>query len=189
MYEPDDNQQTTPPAQPAINNDDPQSAPAVQDESNDISIPSLPASEEPATDEVGDEPQKDNDLPMPVTSDDNPATDQDDDDNSEPELSAINSVTSSPSAFTPPAVKGSDDLHELKQQALQALSPVVDHLDQTPEEKFNTTMMMIQATENKELLSKAYEAAQAIPDEKVKAQALLDVVNEINYFSQPHDEK
>ena len=45
-------------------------------------------------------------------------------------------------------------------------------------------MMMIQAADNKDLLSKAYESAQAISDDKVKAQALLDIINEINYFSQ-----
>lgn len=79
---------------------------------------------------------------------------------------------------------GGSDLIDLKQKALQELSPLVGHLEQTPEEKFHTTMMMIQATDNKDMLSKAYEAAQAITDEKAKAQALLDVINEINYFTQ-----
>lgn len=80
----------------------------------------------------------------------------------------------------------SSDLLSLKQQALTELSPLVDHLDQTPEEKFRTTMMMIQASDNHALIETAYKAAQAIPDEKVKAQALLDIVNEINYFTQQH---
>jgi hypothetical protein len=75
-------------------------------------------------------------------------------------------------------------LLELKQQALSELGPLVDHLEQTPEEKFRTTMMMIQSTDNQVLLKDAYAAAQAIPDEKARAQALLDVVNEINYFTQ-----
>jgi hypothetical protein len=78
------------------------------------------------------------------------------------------------------------DLINIKQQALQHLSPLVDHLDQTPEERFRTTMMMIQATDDSSKIKDAYEAAQLITDEKVKAQALLDVVNEINYFSQHH---
>jgi hypothetical protein len=77
-----------------------------------------------------------------------------------------------------------DDLSDLKRKALEALSPLVDELDQTPEEKFGTTMMLVQATNNKDLLSTAYEVAQTITDDKEKAQALLDVVNEINYFSQ-----
>jgi hypothetical protein len=81
-------------------------------------------------------------------------------------------------------VEDKDGLLALKQQALQELSPLVSHLDQTPEEKFRTTMMMIQTTDNQSLIKTAYEAAQAIGDPKAKAQALLDVVNEINYFTQ-----
>jgi hypothetical protein len=76
------------------------------------------------------------------------------------------------------------ELIDIKQQALSQLSPLMDHLDQTPEEKFRTTMMMIQASDNQSLIKTAYAAAQSIPDEKVRAQALLDIVNEINYFTQ-----
>lgn len=83
-----------------------------------------------------------------------------------------------------PAAAGSDELLELKQQALSQLSPLVGQLEQSPEEKFRTTMMLIQSTDNQSLLKEAYDAAQAIPDEKTRAQALLDVVNEINYFTQ-----
>lgn len=87
-----------------------------------------------------------------------------------------------------PAVGTTDqpavDLVSIKQQALQQLSPLVGHLEQSPEERFRTTMMMIQATDDQTLLPKAYDAANQILDEKVKAQALLDVINEINYFTQ-----
>lgn len=76
------------------------------------------------------------------------------------------------------------DLLDIKQKALGQLSPLVNHLDQSPEERFKTIMMMIQAADNQALIPDAYEAAQAITDEKAKAQALLDVVNEINYFTQ-----
>jgi hypothetical protein len=79
-----------------------------------------------------------------------------------------------------------DDLLTIKQEALQALSPLVGHLDQSPEEKFRTTMMMIQASDDQSLLREAYDAAKQIGDEKTRAQALLDVVNEINYFTQQH---
>jgi hypothetical protein len=82
-----------------------------------------------------------------------------------------------------PTADPNDPLLSIKHDALQALSPLLSHLDQTPEEKFRTTMMLIQATDNKELLGDAYEAAKAISEEKVRAQALLDVVNEINYFT------
>ena len=77
-----------------------------------------------------------------------------------------------------------DELFDIKQQALHNLAPLVDKLDQTPEEKFKTTMMLIQASDNAALIKDAYDAASAIGDEKARAQALLDVVNEINYFTQ-----
>jgi len=76
------------------------------------------------------------------------------------------------------------DLIDIKQQALTQLAPLVSHLDQSPEEKFRTTMMMIQASDNQALIKDAYAAAQEIKDEKARAQALLDIVNEINYFTQ-----
>jgi hypothetical protein len=84
----------------------------------------------------------------------------------------------------PVAEQHNNDLIDIKQKALEQLSPLVNHLDQSPEEKFNTIITMVKATDNKELLPSAYEAAQAISDEKTKAQALLDIINEVNYFTQ-----
>jgi hypothetical protein len=78
----------------------------------------------------------------------------------------------------------STDLTTIKQQALDELSPLIDELDQSPEERFRTLMMMIQASDNRDLIPKAFETAHRITDEKFKAQALLDIVNEINYFTQ-----
>lgn len=89
-----------------------------------------------------------------------------------------------PVAAPPLPTVSSEDLVSIKQEALQALTPLVGHLDQTPEEKFRTTMMMIQAADDQTLIRTAYDAAKQIPDEKVRAQALLDIVNEINYFTQ-----
>lgn len=77
-----------------------------------------------------------------------------------------------------------DDLANIKQQALHQLTPLAAHLDQSPEEKFHTTMMMLQATDDQNLIKVAFDAANAITDEKTRAQALLDVINEINYFTQ-----
>lgn len=91
-------------------------------------------------------------------------------------------IATAPVSLGEPAVD--DLLLEIKQQALQQLSPLVGHLEQSPEEKFRTTMMMIQASDDQSLIKAAYEAAQEITDEKTRAQALLDVVNEINYFTQ-----
>jgi len=87
-----------------------------------------------------------------------------------------------PTALHAPAA--TDDLLDIKHEALQALTPLVGQLDQTPEEQFRTTMMMIQASDNHALVQVAYEAAKNIANEKERAQALLDIVNEINYFTQ-----
>ncbi len=93
---------------------------------------------------------------------------------SEPAASTADSTATAPA---------DNDLLTIKQDALDALAPLVGQLEQSPEEKFRTTMMMIQASDDKALVKAAYEAAQAITDEKIKAQALLDVINEINYFT------
>lgn len=81
------------------------------------------------------------------------------------------------------------DLLDIKNEALHDLSPLVDKLDLEAEEKFKTVMMLIQASDDQTLIPKAYNLAKAITDEKAKAQALLDVVNEINYFTQKNTKK
>ena len=94
------------------------------------------------------------------------------------------SIASTPAVPSAPKSENTDELLQIKQEAMNALSPLIDHLDQSPKDKFRTTMMMIQASDNDKLIPVAYEAAKAIEDEKERAQALLDVVNEINYFTQ-----
>ena len=79
---------------------------------------------------------------------------------------------------------GNDELMRMKQEALKQLHPLINSLQQTPEEEFRTLMMMIQATDDKTMLKKALDIAKQITDEKTRAQAMLDVVNEINYFTQ-----
>jgi hypothetical protein len=102
-----------------------------------------------------------------------------------PDLSAPSATSKdTPSSSS---TTGSDDLLSIKKGALENLTPLLDHLDQSPEEKFRTTMMLIQASDDQSLVQSAYKAAQQISDEKEKAQALLDIVNEINYFT--HNDK
>lgn len=153
---------------------------------------------------AGDQPVDDNNQGMPTEPTDNgdsgsdapapsydqPAGDGGDAPNDEPAHEDPAPAPDQPSSddVLPNDHADKDDLLNIKQDALQQLSPLLGHLDQSPEEKFRTTMMMIQASDNSAMLKEAYEAAQAIPDEKVKAQALLDVINEINYFTQQHEQ-
>ena len=87
------------------------------------------------------------------------------------------------------ATPADDSLQSIKKDALQNLTPLLSQLDQSPEEKFRTTMMLIQASDDKSLIQSAYNAAKDIADEKVRAQALLDIVNEINYFTQENEDE
>lgn len=91
------------------------------------------------------------------------------------------------STHTPAADVADDSLLEIKKEALSDLAPLVDHLDQTPEEHFKTVMMLIQATDDSTYVKAAYESAKNITDDDARAQALLDIVNEINYFTQAHN--
>lgn len=107
----------------------------------------------------------------------------------EPVVSPVPLVSSHP--HMPPSLSDNklteatdEDLLEIKQQALEELFPLIDKLDQSPEERFKTLMMIIQASDNHALIQKAYQIAQTIDVDKERAQALLDIVNEINYFTQ-----
>lgn len=85
------------------------------------------------------------------------------------------------STLPPAAVGGLDDL---KKSALEELRPLVGKLNLPPEEKFDTLLLIIRSTDDQSLLEPAHEAAKAITDENKRAQALLDVIKEIDYFSQ-----
>jgi hypothetical protein len=91
------------------------------------------------------------------------------------------------SASTGTSNATNDDLLNIKQEALQHLTPLVGHLEQNPEEKFRTLMMMIQASDDQTKLKEAFDTAKQITDDKARAQALLDIINEINYFTQHHN--
>ena len=92
--------------------------------------------------------------------------------------------TTAPAVGATSADDNKSDLISIKQDALTQLSPLIKHLDQPPEDKFRTTMMMIQASDDQSLIKSAFESAKQITDDKVRAQALLDIINEINYFTQ-----
>jgi len=75
-------------------------------------------------------------------------------------------------------------LDSLKQEALRELSPLIGHLDQSAEEKYETAKMVYQETNDQSLLETIYEAAKNLPDDKAKAEAILDVVNKIKASEQ-----
>lgn len=81
------------------------------------------------------------------------------------------------------ASSGSSDLDDIKLNALKELRPLMDKVELPAEEKFDTYLMLIRSTDDKTLIGPAHTAAQGIADEKRKAEALLEIIKEIDYLS------
>lgn len=79
------------------------------------------------------------------------------------------------------------ELADIKDQVLDELRPLVDKLNVSPDEKFDTLLLLLRSTDDKTLIKPAHEAAKQITDESRRAQALLDIVKEIDYLSAPHN--
>ena len=86
---------------------------------------------------------------------------------------------------TPVSAAASPELESIKKDALEQLRPLVDKLDLPAQEKFDTLLLIIRSTDDQSLVSAANEAAKAIEDETKRAEALLDVIKEIDFFSHP----
>ena len=76
----------------------------------------------------------------------------------------------------------SNSLDDLRQKALRDLRPIVDKVELNDEESFDVLLLLIRETDDESLLPRAYEAARQIQDEARRAQALLDVIKETDYF-------
>lgn len=75
------------------------------------------------------------------------------------------------------------ELDGVKKSALEQLRPLIEKLDLEPADKFDKYLMMLRASDDPALIKPAFDAAQGISGEKEKAQALLDIINEINYIT------
>lgn len=96
-----------------------------------------------------------------------------------------NNTTATVIGYNPPSAELVGDLASIKKEALTELRPLVDKLDLAPQEKFDTYLLLLRSTDDKALIAPAYAAAQSITDESHKAQALLDIIKEIDYLSAP----
>jgi hypothetical protein len=150
----------------ATKTDDDNSHPqTTHEETSEMAEPEIETLHHPETETVMNETTHNDDMPMRLT-----AT---------PE--AVPDIP----AFTPPISNDSetstnDDLNALKQEALRALSPLIAQLDQSPEEKYATTLMVYKGTNDQTLLPAIYEAAKNLTDDNAKAAAIYDVVQKIN---------
>lgn len=85
-----------------------------------------------------------------------------------------------PMQETQQAPEDEEAVNAIREQAVASLLPVIDSVQGTPEHKFELLMNALQTTSNPTLLQKALEAAQAIEDPSIKAEALVDLLNETN---------
>jgi len=115
-----------------------------------------------------------------------PATDESMEPAAEVEAPAVPAMPEMPAMPPIPAAAPTQpvgDLDAIKQDALNELRPLVDKLDVTPEEKFDTYLLLLRSTDDQALIAPAHEAARMITDEARRAQALLDIIKEIDYLS------
>lgn len=111
----------------------------------------------------------------------------------EPETPAPTPETEPPAAMdvqmTPPPTpvpqRGDigDSLDDVKLEAINELRPIIDKLNLPPDEKFDTYLLLIRCTDDRSLVPPAHEVAKQIEDEGRRAQALLDIIKEIEYLS------
>jgi len=86
---------------------------------------------------------------------------------------------SMPKTFDP------SNLDSIKKNALIELRPLVDKLNLEPDEKFDIYLLLLRSTDDKTLIAPAHEAARNITDESKRAQALLEIIKEIDFLSSP----
>jgi len=78
-----------------------------------------------------------------------------------------------------------DNLEAIKKDALKELRPLVEKLDLSAEEKFDIYLLLLRSTDDTTLIAPAHATAQQIEDESKRAQALLDIIKEIDFLSAP----
>ena len=86
-------------------------------------------------------------------------------------------------SVAPLTTPSSTDLDGIKKDALTELRPLIDKVDLPAEEKFDTYLMLIRSTDDSSLIAPAHVVAQSITDETRRAEALLDIIKEIDYLS------
>jgi len=106
----------------------------------------------------------------------------------QPEVPAEEPAVAAPAPVVPDDAAAADsngDLDGVKRQAIDELRPLVGKLNISPEEKFDTYLLLLRSTDDRSLVAPAHEVATQIEDEARRAQALLDIIKEIDYFSNP----
>lgn len=78
---------------------------------------------------------------------------------------------------------GGESLEAVKKEAIDELKPLVEKLNLPADEKFDLYLLLIRSTDDKSLIGPAHDTAKEITDETRRAQALLDIIKEIDYLT------
>jgi len=101
-----------------------------------------------------------------------------------PTATTLPSPSASPAPVAPATPTATlPGLEGIKSSALNSLRPLMGKVELPAEEKFDTYLMLIRSTDDASLIEPAHQAAQSIEDEKRKAEALLEIIKEIDYLS------
>ena len=148
--------------------------PAATDDDDDMPMPSL----DPTAGDPDNEPM----MAPPTLSPTPPAPDEP---MAKPTPSIVHPHSKNhKSEDNKPAPKAATgDLDGLKASALEELRPLVGKLKLPAKERFDTLLLIIRSTDDQSLLGQAHDAAKEIEDDTQRAEALLDVIKEIDYFS------
>lgn len=92
----------------------------------------------------------------------------------------LDSATAEPAACCNLSTSGG--LSDVQQRAIEDLKPLVDKIQLDDQEKYEVILLLIRSTNDQSLLDPLYRAAREIKDETRRAQALLDVIKEADYF-------
>lgn len=75
------------------------------------------------------------------------------------------------------------DISKVKEAALKELFPIMDRVEVDPEKRFMLFQEMLTTMRDKAVIAPAYEAARQIRDDKIRADALLYLINSIDEMS------
>lgn len=101
------------------------------------------------------------------------------------EVAPMSDYIATPAPVSEATPSNGKSLEDVRKDALSELRPLVDKLDMNPDDKFDLCLMLLRSTDDKTLIPTAYDAAKNITDETKRAQALLDVIREIDFLSTP----
>jgi hypothetical protein len=77
-------------------------------------------------------------------------------------------------------------LQDARNKAMKALVPIINNItDVEPERRFDISLKAMRFTEDSSLVDSVLDAALAIKNESAKAEALVELINEIDYLESP----